>query len=389
MRQWQEEYSVPSVRCDRAAQTITLRGREDLVEKAKESIASFLEDAVTIPIPSNVSHFAIIGSKGSVVNNIQSATETLLDVSEHRVMIAGTKDRVAKAKELVDALIRENITEQIKIPYPANLHNYLTRRRPVAKKPEEETPAAPAEEEDKEKHADPTADGEENAAAAAAPAKPAAAPVDDACILEALRRQHGLFIARADMMAKVILCKGPRDGVARFERDVKAAMRFTGMQRELMTLKEHEVRYLTVNTAARGVRGVRTRLDALRALEGVEEIVADHRAESLKVQVIGTEEGVKAGKAAIEEVLAELEAKSHTFEVEAGKIGRLLGPRGATAADIEEQFGVKLFIPRDTRSKGRTEPVPIIMVVTDLKEGEEPMPRLLDAEKAAMSELAL
>eukprot|EP01061_Rhynchopus_euleeides_P041588 TRINITY_DN72779_c0_g1_i1.p1 TRINITY_DN72779_c0_g1~~TRINITY_DN72779_c0_g1_i1.p1 ORF type:complete len:868 (+),score=472.21 TRINITY_DN72779_c0_g1_i1:51-2654(+) len=391
MKQWQEDFHCRLIRVDPPTQTITIRGKEEDVKNAKKGIEEFVSTTAEVRIPHNVSTAAIIGAGGSVVRQIESVTGCILDVSETVVLIAGTEEAVAKGREVVEAKIRDNVSEEIKVPYNKKLHSYLTRRRtpkaghadPNAEKKEEEPKEGEEEEKDEEK--DEKANGEASPSASPPASPTSQRPIaPDACLLEVLRVKHGCFQARADLASNTVWLRGPTEKVQRLEAELRKSMRFEGLERSVQELPGAFHRYLTANMLPRGAKGMKMRIDPVRDIEGVTEVLVDPRGETRKVEIIGTEEGVKAAKDRLGNLLAAGQNRSRVFEVEAGKIGRLLGPRGQNVTDIEEQFKVMLVVPRDTRQMGRDEPVGITTFATaPPPEGVALQDHLAGVEKAA------
>ena len=375
MRQWQADYNCRLIKTDSSTLTITLRGKEASVGQAKAAIEKFCQNSINISIPSSVSTAALIGTKGSTIKSIEQVTGCILDVNSTRVLIAGTEEALVKAREVVEAKIAENTSEESKVPYPKSLHGYLTRRKAVpAKKhtdPEEEK-----KEEEKEE------EKEEGASPPSSP-KRREAPAD-ACLLEALRCKHDVFQARADLMNSCVHLRGPKDRIVRLEAELRALMKFEGKKREKKELPYSYFKYLTGNMLPRNAKGMKLRIDPVRLIEGVDEIIFDPRGDSTKLEIIGTEEGVAAALERIDNLLKSGHGRSRVFEIQAGEVGRLLGPRGQNLSDIEEANKVMIVVPKDSRSKPREAPIEITIFATaPPPEGVALGDHLIDAEKDA------
>eukprot|EP01064_Diplonema_japonicum_P010029 TRINITY_DN173_c0_g2_i1.p1 TRINITY_DN173_c0_g2~~TRINITY_DN173_c0_g2_i1.p1 ORF type:complete len:871 (+),score=351.97 TRINITY_DN173_c0_g2_i1:36-2615(+) len=367
MKQWQEEYQCRLIKVDQEAKKISIMGKGECVEKAKTEITDFLEgmkECGTVHIPFNVPHHVIIGTKGERVNHIQAETKCILDVSKDTVKIAGSKENIELARKLVNTIIAENVREEVKVPYKAKMHNFLIRRRPVKK-----TEAEEEQEKEKEEHADPNAKPDRRR--------------DGLCLLEQLRLKYNCDRVQADLPGLTVTIRGPKDAIKKCRDELKAALDFTGMEKDVLMIDQAIVRYLTVNLNQRGARGVRTRLDKVRNIEGVEEVTADFRGESKRVELIGTKEGVAKARETLED-LAEGVAKMMTkFDVEQNKVGRLLGRGGMTVSGIERDFEVMFHIPRTDRSKE----IPVDATITVSIIGEDPK-AVEEAQSAANNALA-
>eukprot|EP01059_Diplonema_ambulator_P036187 TRINITY_DN8927_c2_g1_i1.p1 TRINITY_DN8927_c2_g1~~TRINITY_DN8927_c2_g1_i1.p1 ORF type:complete len:828 (+),score=376.03 TRINITY_DN8927_c2_g1_i1:50-2533(+) len=357
MKQWQEEFGCRLIKVDQEAKKISIMGKQDCVERAKKEISEFLEgmqECGTVHIPYNVPHHVIIGTKGERVNHIQAETKCVLDVSKDTVKIAGSKENIDKAKKLVMTIIAENVRDEVKVPYKAKMHNFLIRRRTV-----------------KEEHIDPT---DERSAKRAR---------EGLCLLEQLRLKYNCDRVQADLPSLTVTIRGPKDAIKKCRDELKAALEFTGMEKEVLMIDQAIVRYLTQNLNDRGTRGVRTRLDAVRNVEGVEEVTADFRGESKRVELIGTKEGVAAAKEKLEDLAERVASMMLKFDIDQSKVGRLLGRGGTTVSGIEREFEVMFHVPRTDRSK---EPAPDAQMTISII-GEDPK-LLEEAREAAINAIA-
>ncbi|KAJ9469773.1 Protein SCP160 [Diplonema papillatum] len=347
MRKWQEQFGCRLIRVDPALKTIVIIGQEENVKKAEKEVGSFAAgagSAAVINIPSTVPHFKIIGTRGERVRSIEAETECILDVNPKMVKIAGTPENIERAKKLLNTLIAENIQEEMKLPYKPKMHNFLMRRRPVKTE---------------EQHADPNANGAEDSPATEKK------EVRAVCLLEQVRVKYNCDRVQADRDAGQIFIRGPKDTIKKCAKELRDAMDFVGMEKEVLELDNATVRYLCLNLNPPGTRGMKTRLDSIRELDGIEEISADFRGESKRVEIIGSKESIAPAKEKLLAMAEEVEKRTGFMEIEAGKIGFLLGTGGRNVRKIEEDFGVMFHIPRTNRDDPRTDVVKISIIAPD------------------------
>jgi len=363
-KQWQDDFDVKSIRIKQEECNIVILGKADNAKAAAQEIGDILNNMGdnTIMIPSNVSHYAVIGTRGSRVNEICQITGCFVDVTETKVTILGKKESIEQAKKLVEAIIKDNIREETRISYNTKMHNMLMRQRKIPVVETEEKPAEP--------EADAEAEETEEKEEKEDDKKDVRPPRTHECLLETLRKKHNCDRLQADLKTKTIFIRGPKDSIPKVTKELREVLEFKGFNRAKLQLDLPVVRWLTVNKQQPGKKGVVTRLDAVRAYEGIEEIVADFRAESKDIEVIGTEEAVEKAKARILQLEGICKAHSMTFEIPANNVGRLLGTRGATRQRIEEEYDVMVHTPARNDNLERDAVVTITVIGRDMDNTE-------------------
>eukprot|EP01063_Lacrimia_lanifica_P006280 TRINITY_DN1379_c0_g1_i1.p2 TRINITY_DN1379_c0_g1~~TRINITY_DN1379_c0_g1_i1.p2 ORF type:complete len:825 (+),score=479.22 TRINITY_DN1379_c0_g1_i1:56-2530(+) len=343
-KQWQEDYSVRKVRIDLDAGQINVIGKADNVKLAAEEIDSILSNMSdnTIMLPSSVSHYSIIGPRGATVKAIQEQTKCNIDINEQKIVILGMKANIEEAKKLLLVKIKEEERDECRISYHPRMHNYLLRMRPIP-----------------QVHVDPEAEAETS------PREGSRPPKTKEPLLETLRKKWNCDRLQADLKTKTIFIRGPKQSLNEVKEALKKQLEFEGFAKKQLNVGHACVRWLTVNKNGDRAK-IETRLDAVREYEGVEEILADNRAESPLIDIIGTEEGVEKAAERIAKLQDLCEKHSVKMEVPSFCIGRILGTRGSNRQELEKDYDCMVHLPARDDSLDRNDLVQVTIIGRDM-----------------------